>query len=154
MFIDLERHLKELRETAALTLPRVEKILAVRRNLRAFKDHLGVVRYCSSDVNAFVNSIEMTHRTDGDGSALEILPFRVEEGIHLYSDPPIYVVGYRNPHGFGEVALPDWRDMLEDNNISNAVIRKVKTYFRGHVAVNYNQTEEIPKPEKNEESGR
>src|SRR5713226_9564397 len=74
MFLDLTEHLKELRETAALILPRVEKILAVRRNLRAFKDHLGVVRYCSSDVNAVVDTVEITHRTDEEDGVLEILP--------------------------------------------------------------------------------
>ncbi|SRR6266849_5851190 len=146
MFLDLTEHLKELRETAALILPRVEKILAVRRNLRAFKDHLGVVRYCSSDVNAVVDTVEITHRTDEEDGVLEILPSVLDEGMHIYSDPPIFILGYRNPKGFGEVPLHDWRDILNDNNISDAVIRKVRLYFKKHAAVNYDQVSEEPKP--------
>jgi len=101
-----------------------------------------VVRYCSVDINALADTIEMTHRTDDAGTALEILPSVVAEGIHVYSDPPIIVVGYRNPNGFGEVPLHDWKELLEDNNMSKAVVQKVDMYLRSHAPVDYEQVQD------------
>jgi len=142
VFVDLAQHLQELKQTKSIALPRIEKVVAVQPKLRAFRDHMGVVRFCTSDVNAVVDTVEMTHRTDDDGAALEVLPFVVTEGLHVYSDPPIMVIGFRNPGGFGEIPLNGWKEILEDNNISLDVIRKVNWYFKKHAPVDYSQVAE------------
>lgn len=144
MYVDLLKHLEMLEHRLGIeSLAYKQQALAFKEhpNLRAYLDHLGVVRLCTTDVNALVDSVDITHRTDDVGGSLEILPFINEKGGRLYSDPPLFVVGYRNPKGFGEVPLVDWRDLMEDAGIANEVQRKVQWYLKAHAPVNY---EEVP----------
>lgn len=140
MYLDLLKHLAELENTLGSESPSFKQAVQAFKdhpNLRAFKDHRGYVRLCTSDVNPLVDTIDITHRTDETGASLEILPFIHDNGGRIYSDPPFYVVGFRNPKGFGEVPLVDWRELMEDCGISIEVQRKVKWYLSAHAAVDY-----------------
>ena len=142
MYVDLVKHLEDLERNLgsdSQSFKTTAQAFKDHPNLRAYLDHIGVIRLCSVDVNPFVDIIDITHRTD-QGS-LEILPYINDKGVRIYADPPIYVVGYRNPKGFGEVPLADWEDLLKDSGIAQEVIRKVKWYLKAHCPVNY---EDVP----------
>lgn len=139
MYVDLADHLRHLEEVR----PDSGEVVDIRiawhtfPDLRAYKDHLGVVRLCSSSVNYDCDQMYMVHRTDTDSGSLEILPFVFDKQVRIHSDPPIFVVGQRNPNGFGEVGLPDWRELLEDAGIGPLVISKVRQYLNRHPPINY-----------------
>lgn len=140
MYVSLLKHLEDLEQNLgpdSNTYKTASQAFRDHPNLRAYLDHIGVIRLCSTDVNPFVDTMDITHRTE-QGS-LEILPFINDKGSRIYSDPPIYVVGYRNPKGFGEVPLADWEDLMKDSGLSVEVVRKVKWYLRAHRAVNYDE---------------
>lgn len=142
MYVDLVKYLEELERTLgpdSTTYKTSSQAFKDHPNLRAYLDHIGCIRLCSVDVNPFVDTIDITHRTE-QGS-LEILPYIHDKGQRIYADPPIYVVGYRNPKGFGEVPLCDWEDLMKDSGLAVEVIRKVKWYLGAHRPVNY---EDIP----------
>jgi len=143
MYVDLVQHLscmeKQLGADSS-TYKSAAKAFADHPNLRAYLDHLGCIRLCTVDVNKVVNLIDITHRTE-QGS-LEILPHLNDKGVRLYADPPIYVVGYRNPDGFGETPLADWEELMKDANLSSEVVQKVKWYLAAHRPVNYDQLPE------------
>lgn len=142
MYVDLVKYLESLEETLGCESPTYQAAAIAYKdhpNLRAYLDHIGVIRLCSIDVNPFVDTIDITHRTE-QGS-LEILPFIHDKGARIYADPPIYVVGFRNPKGFGEVPLADWEDLMKDSGLSQDVVRKVRWYLGAHRPVNY---EDVP----------
>ena len=142
MFVDLTTHLTEMRErlggggTAYL---KTCQVLCNHSNLRAYRDHMGIVRLCTPDVNALATNIDVTHRSQECGGAIEVLPYVLEEGVSVYADPPLYVVGYSNPNGFGEVPLKDWPDLLADAGLSRTVISKVRSYLGGHAPVDFSE---------------
>ncbi len=146
MYVDLVEHLKvmELKlgpDSASYKL--AAKAFADHPNLRAYLDHLGCIRLCSTDVNKTVDLIDITHRTEL--GSLEVMPHVNDKGMRVYADPPIFVVGYRNPKGFGEVPLIDWEELMKDAGLSDAVVNKVKRYLGAHQPVNYDQLpEEAP----------
>lgn len=143
MYVDLLEHLKSLEETLgteSTTYKAAAQAYGDHPNLRAYRDHLGCIRLCSVDVNPRANLIEITHRTE-EGGSLEVMPHIHDKGVKVYADPPIYIVGHRNPKGFGEVPLADWQELLADANLGTEIIRKVKWYLGAHQAVNY---EDVP----------
>lgn len=140
MYVDLLEYIDSLERTLGPDSLQYQATLQAyddHPNLRAWKDHLGVVRLCTVDVNLYCDTLDMTHRTD-QGS-LEVLPFIQDNGLRIYSDPPIYVVGYRNQNGFGEKPLADWDVLLRDAGIGDDVILKVRNYLLAHQPVNYSE---------------
>jgi sugar phosphate isomerase/epimerase len=139
MYLDLVKYLDELVNNRPDSPDAVNFRVAQHTfpDLRAYKDHLGVVRLCSSAVNANVDTCHILHRTDGDGGSLEVMPFITDKQVQIFADPPIYVIGQRNPMGFGEVPHPDWRDLLEDAGLNSAVISKVHQYLARHPPISY-----------------
>lgn len=147
MYVDLLEHLSEVERKLgkeSKSYKSVSQAFKDHPNLRAYTDHLGVVRLCSADVNGSVDMMDITHRSDDGGSTI-IHPFLQVNGQRVYADPPAYVVGYRNLDGFGEVPLPDWEVLLTDAGLSPEVIRKVKWFLGAHRPVNYDQVEEQEK---------
>lgn len=146
MYVDLVKHLEDLERALGTDSQAYRSAAQAYRdhpNLRAYLDHIGCIRLCSVDANPKVDTIEITHRTE-EGS-LEILPFLRDNdgaGAKIYADPPIYVVGYRNPKGFGDVPLMDWEDLMKDSALGIDVIRKVKWYLGAHRPVDYDQIPE------------
>lgn len=142
MYVDLLKHLGDLEARLGSESSAYKAAAQAFRdhpNLRAYLDHLGCIRLCSVDINPYADLIDITHRTE-QGS-LEILPHVNDKGVRIYADPPIYVVGYRNPQGFGEVPLADWEEILKDAGLDKEIIRKVRWYLRGHQPVSYDDVE-------------
>jgi len=144
MYVDLTIHLADLKKKLgadSLSFKQASQAFRDHPNLRAYLDHLGVIRLCTVDVNSFVDTMDITHRTE-EGGSLEIMPFIHDKGIRVYADPPIYIVGHRNFKGFGEVPLHDWKELLLDAGISPEVIEKVKWYLAKHQPIDYDQVPE------------
>lgn len=139
MYVDIDQHLRDLDDRPLGGSEAVNVRIAIHSfpDLRAYRDHLGVVRLCTPHANGLCDSIHILHRTDVDGSTLEIMPFFLDKQVHIYADPPLYVVGQRNPNGFGESPLPDWQELLEDAGLSKAVISKVRQYLKQHPPISY-----------------
>ncbi len=147
MYVDLQTHLADMRTRlggqASAWLKTCEA-LNRHSNLRAYRDHMGIVRLCSIDVNPKANCIEVTHRTQECGGSIEVMAYADEGGLSIYTDPPLYVVGFSNPRGFGEVPLKDWADLLADAGLSIEVIRKVRSYLGRHAPIDFDQVPDAP----------
>jgi hypothetical protein len=141
VLVDLGKHVAELRSNLgadSLLVTRIEAALCRRSDLRAFRDHLGVVRLCSAGVNGLCDLMEVTHRTDAAG-AIEVLPHVREDGLNIYSDPCIFVVGHANDKGFGECPLADWSELLADHGLPRELISKVRLYLNRHKPVSFEE---------------
>lgn len=150
MYVDLLEHLSEVESrlgSESRVFKAVSQAFKEHPNLRAYVDHVGVTRLCSSDVNGVVDTIDITHRTEDTGS-LVIFPYIQAQGQRIYSDPPIHVIGYRNPDGFGEIPLPDWEEGLKQAGLGQDIVRKVRWYLGAHQPVNYDQV-----PDEEDSSG-
>lgn len=142
MYVNVIEHLAELERALGADSKTYKTACQAFRdhpNLRAYRDHTGVVMLCSTDTNKLVDGIDVLHRTDDAGSSLLVAPFVKAEGQRVYADPPFYTVGFRNPKGFGECPLADWQVLMEDAELSLEVIRKVKWYLAAHRPVDYDQ---------------
>lgn len=116
---------------------KVRSALKAYPTLRAWKEPNGLVRLATPEVNYYVDQMEIRHRTDAMAATLEVLPFLEDFGLKLYSDPVFFAIGHKNPKGFGNVALEDWRKVLEEGCIAKEVISKVKWYLEAHPAIDY-----------------
>ena len=145
MFVDLQSHLQDLQGRLGPDATAFKKATAAAiryHDLRAYRDHVGCIRLCSAQVNPVATHIEVTHRTQECGGSIEVMAFVEENGLHVYADPPLYVVGFSNPNGFGEVPLKDWADLLADAGLAIEVIRKVRSYLGRHAPINFDQVPE------------
>jgi hypothetical protein len=109
---------------------------AAHPNMRVHEDFQGIVRLCTSDVNEYVNEVDFVYRSD-DGGSLLAFPFYSSKEGKVYSDPPSYVVGYRNPNGFGCFPLLDWKLHFKDAEICDIIVDKTKNYLGSHAPVDY-----------------
>lgn len=143
MFVDLLEHIADVeRKLGNTSKTFIALSLAFKEypTLRANLDHTGRVQLCTPDVNKLADTIEITHRIDSNSGSLLISPYvTTEKGVRIYADPPNYVVGSRNPDGFGEIPLADWEELLKDSALSAEVIRKVRWYLGAHAKVDYDQ---------------
>lgn len=139
MYVNLADYIRDLESKGLTVLASKVKKVSERypKTIRAYKDHFGVVRLCSSEVNIFTTHTDFYHSKGSRDGSLEVMPFIEDNGEHIYADPPVYTIGYVNPYGFGDVQLPDWEEKLKEDNIPREIIKKVRMYFLGHAPANY-----------------
>jgi hypothetical protein len=108
-------------------------------DLRLFRDHYGILKYCSAEANSEVDMMEMDSCHNCDGQPLKMWAYVTidQRGTKLYSDPPVFIVADQNQRGFGEVPREDWQDQLEASGISRQVILKVRWHLMNHPPIDY-----------------
>ena len=109
---------------------------AAHSNLRVYEGPDKVIKLCSADFNSYVDTVDFSYRSDSGGSLL-VYPFLYSKEGRVYSDPPYFIVGSRNETGFGVFPLPDWKKHLQDWQISDTIIDKVRQYIGSHAPVSY-----------------
>lgn len=95
--------------------------------------------YCSTSVNHYVDQYDCTELKDSQGRSEYVLawPYTIINTVKVYSNPPFHVVGAPNEQGFGITPRDQWEDLLSGHNISNTVIRKIRSYLKSKPPINY-----------------
>lgn len=95
---------------------------------------------CSYRTNIYVDNFDVLEDRDSTidtQSQVYIWPYTIIDSYKLYSNPPYFVVGSLNQDGFGVVVDPNWDVKMDAENIAASVVRKVRTYLKSRVPINY-----------------
>jgi hypothetical protein len=97
---------------------------------------------CSSSVNNYVDSYDYTESNNvepGEVTYVFAWPYTTIDSINVYSNPPYYLIGAVNNKGFGIIPAEGWDDLLASDNISNSLIRKIRTFLKSKPPIDYTE---------------
>ncbi len=95
------------------------------------------VRLWSPSVNPIANDVEIHHSCGCcDDSPLYVTPVLVEGDSKVYGTPQISI-GEKYAGGFGDMLDGNWKEMLNEKNVSSAVIEKVREYEKENLPTDY-----------------
>ena len=87
-------------------------------------------------MNAIAIDIDINHSCGCCAdSPLQMWPYKQIDGVKVFSQPPCFKVGEPNQWGIGEIAWDNWEDELQEVNISETVIQKIKKHFKENPAI-------------------
>jgi hypothetical protein len=125
---------EKLRKEAADKLAeadRLDKLQADYPDLKKYTGRWNKVSYFSKTVNSQVTDFDQRHNCGCcNDSPLEIWPYLSTPHGKVYSDPPMFVVGERDPYEYGDTPYEGWDTKLSDANIPQAIIERVRRLFR------------------------
>jgi hypothetical protein len=128
------RDIEALRKEAKTKLEeadRLEKLLAMYPNVRKHTGRWNKVAYYSKDVNALVTRYDMRHNCGCcNDSPLEVWPYLETVAGKVYSDPPMFQVGEREPFYGGDRPHKGWEKMMLDAEIPMSIIETISLHFR------------------------
>lgn len=129
-----QKEAKKLVNEASVT----ESLQSKFPDLKIHKNRWGKERYHSEQINAVADSCDICHNCGCcNDSPLEVWPYKKIGDQKVYSTPPVFFVGERNGYynydydPRSEVADSDWYLRLREKGISEKVIERVASYFRG-----------------------
>lgn len=88
------------------------------------------VAFSSKTVNAHVEDYDLRHNCGCcNDSPLELWPYKKTAIGPVYSSPSKFIIGEKNYLG-GDTPKPNWEGDLRSAGIPEAIITRVKTYFK------------------------
>jgi hypothetical protein len=128
------REIEALRKEAAEKLAAADKLaalLALYPNLRQRTGRWKKVVYYSPDVNKVVERFDIRHNCGCcNDSPLEIWPYLETPHGNVYSDPPEFRVGQKEPFYGGDVPRKGWEQEMRSAEIPDVIIGAVSTHFK------------------------
>jgi hypothetical protein len=125
---------EKLRKEAAGKLAEAERLARLQAAYPNLKKHVGrwdKIAYCTSAVNGLVTDYDLRHNCGCcRDSPLEVWPYLQTPDGKVYSDPPMFRVGEKDPLYGGDVAEPGWRGKLQAAGIPTALLDRIKHHFR------------------------
>lgn len=121
----LERELDELL--------RKKKLLEIYPDIRESTGRWGDVRLISQHVNELVDDVDICHSCGCcEDAPVQAWPFKVVNGVKVFSDPSKFVIGEKVPSysGMGDRPYDNWQEELEKAGITQIVISKIQKYFK------------------------
>ena len=123
---DRERIDQENKELSSL-----EQLIFDYPDTEVATNRWGKKRISSERVNSLVTDVEIYHSCGCcHDSPLLVSPYIEVGDLRLYSKPESFWVGTRNSFCQGEIEDKDWKQRLENKNISTTVIKKIEEYFK------------------------
>lgn len=113
----------------------IKKLLKIYPDLKYHTNRWGTIRLYSKSVNPDTTSYDMGHNCGCcDDSPLEVWPYIEIDGLQIYSDPPIFMIGEKDSwsNEYSESAYPGWDKEMGEAKISKTVIDKIKEYMLEH----------------------
>jgi len=124
----------KLRKEAEAKLAEADRLARLQAEFPDLRKQVGrwdKVAYCSKSVNSKVTHYEARHNCGCcNDSPLEIWPYLETANGRIYSDPPEFKLGERDPMYGGDIPYPGWRDKLRAAGIPEAIVDKLKHHFR------------------------
>ena len=122
--VEAEERLKEAN--------RLEALQKAYPDLRRSEGRWKKVVFCSKSVNSKVNRFDIRHNCGCCAdSPLEIWPYlESAEFGKIYSDPPKFVVGEKNPIFHGDTPYKGWDEKMRAEGIPEDVIGPVAQIFK------------------------
>ena len=98
-------------------------------SLQSSRGRWGYIRYYASEINSEVDEVSI-HYSCGccSDASLYARPYKVVNGLKVFSDPPYFCVGGKTDYRGDE---PDigWENKLREKNIPENVIQKIQDHF-------------------------
>lgn len=129
----IERAISDLRKSAEKQIAEASEIEAKTKEFPDLKRYVGrwnKIAYYSRSVNEKAADYDVRHNCGCcDDSPLEIWPY-VETSVgRIYSDPPSFMVGGRDPGRGGDTAYLGWEEKLRSAGISDTLIERISCHF-------------------------
>jgi hypothetical protein len=128
------RTIETLRKEAAQKLSeasQLEAMLQAYPNLRKRVGRWEKIAYYTKDVNAHVTRFDLRHNCGCcNDSPLEVWPYLETPYGKVYSDPPDFRVGEKEPCYGGDIPHKGWDTTMRDAGIPEPIIGAVSIHFR------------------------
>jgi hypothetical protein len=128
------RAIVALRKEAAEKIAEADKLAALLEmypNLRQRTGRWKKVVYSSGDVNKVVDRFDIRHNCGCcNDSPLEVWPYLETPHGNVYSDPPEFRVGQKEPFYGGDVPRKGWEQEMRSAEIPDAIIGAVSMHFK------------------------
>jgi hypothetical protein len=112
-------------------LLKVKKIMEMFPDVTEERDRWENIRLYSPSINAIADDAEIHHSCGCCADAsLYVSPFKIIEGIQVYSKPAHFCIGHKVDFGTGDEVSEDWENQLKEENIGETAIAKVREYVR------------------------
>lgn len=110
---------------------RLSRLAEAYPGLRKHVGRWNKVAYCSSDANPKVTRFDLRHNCGCcNDSPLEIWPYIETPHGNVYSDPPMFRVGEREPTYGGDIPRAGWDDEMKKAGIPESIIGAVSMHFK------------------------
>jgi len=128
------RTIAELRKEAAEKIAEADKLeamLKVYPNLCKKVGRWNKVVFYTKDVNALVTRFDIRHNCGCCAdSHLEVWPYLETPYGNVYSDPPEFRVGHKEPIYGGNRPDKGWDKVMKDAGIPEAIVGAVRMHFK------------------------
>lgn len=134
MYVDVDQRPAELVEAESPDAIDGRVAQQAFPDLRAWKDAIGRVRWCSIAATEKVDRYGISRDDDG---RIWVQPYLLQSGAVVFSDPPEIVIGRDMDGGFGVTPEPSWEEILMALRLPEPVIRGVKAYLNQHPPISW-----------------
>jgi len=123
----IEKIKKQKKEIA-----RTEKVLELYPDIKEKIDRWSNKRLSSPSINSKTDRVHINHNCGCcEDSILQAWPYKIVNGIEVFSDPACFVIGEKIPfyYGLGERSYDNWQEELRKENITETVINQIQKFF-------------------------
>lgn len=108
----------------------LEHLVDVFPDLEVHTNRWKTERYTSVTVNGTATNVDIGYNCGCcEDKPVEVWPYIIHADKKIYSNPPSFMVGERNPYTHRDDSYEDWQLSLRRVGISEAVIKIVEEYF-------------------------
>jgi len=131
--MDISEKIDELEKEKSeldFEIKKLKKVQKIYPDIKTNVNRWSQERLSSKEVNSIVDEVEISHNCGCcDDSPLEVWPYKVVEGLRIFSNPSRFTVADKNAYGCGNIPYDCWEEKLKKENISEVVIKKVEKYL-------------------------
>ena len=103
-------------------------------DLQVAKNDLGTLLFCTAEANKEVASFDVDVSTPD----IKVWTYvALDKHERVYTSPPCFSIGTKNPAGFGIIPVAGWAESMEAAGFPTSLIRKVKSYLDSRAPVCY-----------------
>ena len=120
-----------------------KKVVEKYFDISEYIDRWGTKRLSTTAINKEVNCVIIKHNCGCcDDSPLEAWPYKLINGIEVYSKPAHFYIGEKNAYGCGDEPEDDWQKDLRIAEIPEFIINKIQEYFNSNPPKEYEDDED------------
>lgn len=128
------REVAKLRKEAAEKIAQAEKIEALLKEFPALRQRTGrwnKVAYYAKEANSKANRFDLRHNCGCcQDSPLEVWPYFESPAGNVYSEPPMFRVGEKEPYYGGDIPRAGWDTEMREAGLPEDIIGAVSMHFK------------------------